>query len=1094
MNNIDKILAEANRFKEKRASLAAAYRNIQNGNLANLEQVDSEYMARVNVISQNYEGSRQLIQSRADNEVLGYRTLNARLNAFFQPVSEWCSKSDLSGYVPDPSRVDERELQKLIGMIQEHGVISFFKRTLKLNGYSSRSQMARELCEKILDSKAYCTKCIDTIQSKAKHESEAEMTRKRRNLAEEEERYRQERQKCQDRNEQRLQNVSRQLNQFDNASELTQMRELLKSLLADSEAFCGSWGKYTPPTQMPERIPLCNVAINLPDENGIDRQYAVPYWINLFETNIIVITPDSVTTKKDRNESDELTCRILARLLKTVPPEWVEYTVFDSLRMGSSLDRLVDIINLGTTDLHFSLFTSDESTRTQVGCRERRKYLCDRPAEIIKSIAGRHKTLFSFNREAGKKMEHPFSWIVDFHFHPDSSNKLSEQYSKMLVNASAAGCSFIFVTDDTGAAEIERIAGAYTQTPVLRIDCSKKVCIDKGHSYTLVDYGAPTRDQIGNFTSAVKSYYESGNGTENRIGQVMLQYGINIRDASQGLSIPMALDSRGRIVDLELGGKDSAHGFISGGTNSGKSTLLHTIILSACLHYTPEDLEIWLVDYKQTEFALYRDRPMPHIKMIGLSKTEDFTFSLLDRIEEEGIRRSDLLTHFHAQNLEQYRAHEGEPGYEVLPRLLIIVDEFHEMSQFVSGSQVYRDKLENVLREYRAQGLTFLLADQTFSSGLSGLSIAAKNQIGMRIAMRNEVNQQEIKDTLAVDNALYSDSINKTIAMMAQGDFLKKTIIKDQNGVVRDVRLEKYRAMLSLNDDIVAVGRLTRRTYRGWPMRKKLVYVNTKDQAPWSDWDVAQLDEQNPVNSADVRLYLGQAATIRPCFNIDLGCMPDENLSVVGGTPAQRWELLVSVLHSCHRNGYKTIVFMAEQSTLMRNYADEIRAACRCVPGAELYESLEDWCWKLRELANYLDNKSSKQDMVCIFIGLETEAEYMQRIGNRSRGLRLPGVMIQNSPAHGSEATEFDVRELILQLFSQGGVQGIRCVTEISVFRNLNSFVKIGDYCKHKIAFNMSADDCLMYLGSSSFQKSIGNFAVYSDGSKTVSKLLPYKK
>ena len=126
---------------------------------------------------------------------------------------------------------------------------------------------------------------------------------------------------------------------------------------------------------------------------------------------------------------------------------------------------------------------------------------------------------------------------------------------------------------------------------------------------------------------------------------------------------------------------------------------------------------------------------------------------------------------------------------------------------------------------------------------------------------------------LAVDNALYSDSINKTIAMMAQGDFLKKTIIKDQNGVVRDVRLEKYRAMLSLNDDIVAVGRLTRRTYRGWPMRKKLVYVNTKDQAPWSDWDVAQLDEQNPVNSADVRLYLGQAATIRPCFNIDLGCM-----------------------------------------------------------------------------------------------------------------------------------------------------------------------------------------------------------------------------
>lgn len=61
-------------------------------------------------------------------------------------------------------------------------------------------------------------------------------------------------------------------------------------------------------------------------------------------------------------------------------------------------------------------------------------------------------------------------------------------------------------------------------------------------------------------------------------------------------------------MDLELGGEGSVHGFISGGTNSGKSTLLHTIILSACLHYHPNDLEIWLVDYKQTEFYLYKKK------------------------------------------------------------------------------------------------------------------------------------------------------------------------------------------------------------------------------------------------------------------------------------------------------------------------------------------------------------------------------------------------------------------------------------------------------------------------------------------------------
>ena len=47
--------------------------------------------------------------------------------------------------------------------------------------------------------------------------------------------------------------------------------------------------------------------------------------------------------------------------------------------------------------------------------------------------------------------------------------------------------------------------------------------------------------------------------------------------------------------------------------------------------------------------------------------------------------------------------------------------------------------------------------------------------------------------------------------------------------------------------------------------------------------------------------------------------------------------------------------------------------------------------------------------------------------------------------------------------------------------------------CRHKIAFSMSADDCLMYLGNSSFHKSIGQNAVYSNGGKEVKKLLPYK-
>ena len=88
---------------------------------------------------------------------------------------------------------------------------------------------------------------------------------------------------------------------------------------------------------------------------------------------------------------------------------------------------------------------------------------------------------------------------------------------------------------------------------------------------------------------------------------------------------------------------------------------------------------------------------------------------------------------------------------------------------------------------------------------------------------------------------------------------------------------------------------------------------------------------------------------------------------------------------------------------------------------------------------------------------------------------------------------EYNALPIIDKLFASGARCGIRCVAEFSVYRNFSKILKIKDMCRHKIAFSMSADDCLMYLGNSSFQKSIGQNAVYNNGGKEVKKLLPYK-
>lgn len=1107
MKEIQELLAEAALFKDRRGNLARAIKQVDDRFKKDLDALEVRHTSRIN----NFEAERQsaisAIESRARKEIADYIQMKNSLQRYIDPVKQWCPKSSMINSTPNPARVNEAELNQLINMLQEQGLMAWIKRTFKLDGYSSRSEMALDLCRKIEDACAYCNERVAAIERRAEDERNQQVTDTRRKIAAEQEQFKKSRHELEQRQRVEKEQALNAINKFDNSTELKNMHAKLKRMQVDAENSCGVWGEYKAPTTMPEQVLLCEAKVTLPNMNGIEEAMVLPLWINLFESNIIVITSNGGSTSGTDGKEKLFVRKLLARMLKTIPPENCSYSVFDSLHKGASLERLIDVTNVGTTDLNFDLFTSDESDAKNVSCSERRKYLRSRPAEIIKFTAGRSKSLFDYNKDSGD-FEFPFSWYIDFNFPDDPDSRLSDDIKELFVNAPAAGYSFVFVTTPNGLKKINDLASRYTNTQVLHIDVDKSICKQGDIQVDYMGSGAPSSEQIYNFMTALKKYYDEGDLVDNRIDSIFASKGIELRDASKKLTVPMALDSRGRLVDLELGGEGSVHGFISGGTNSGKSTLLHTIILSACLHYHPRDLEIWLVDYKQTEFYLYKKKTPPHIKLIGVSKTADFTFSLLDKIETEANRRTALMNLFDAQNLEEYRKHAGEPGYENIPRLFIVIDEFHEMSQFVATEMEYKDKLENILREYRAQGITCLMADQTFSTGLSGLTSAAKNQIGLRIAMRNEASPQEIKDTLEVDRALYSDSMQHTIAIMSQGEFIMKVYVRNSRGELTDIKLEKFKGLFTKGDDIAPISKALRSLYKG-QYTKDLLYVNTKEQVPWDDAEPAALDQLEHLRYPNIRLYLGRSATLRPCFGLDMGRQPDENLAIVGGTAYQRWELLASIIQSCRYRSYKLIVFMAEFSDLMSDYGHDIKTLCKSVPNAELIETTECWCQRLSELERIIDDRKGTDDTICVFIGLEIANIELGRLPDKSGNGTSSGrsfldtISKYATPINGdsipdvtpivSEPVAFNATPIIDKLFSSGARNGIRCVTEVSVYRQFSKILKIKDMCRHKIAFSMSADDCLMYLGNSNFQKSIGQNAVYCDGGKEVKKLIPYK-
>ena len=76
---------------------------------------------------------------------------------------------------------------------------------------------------------------------------------------------------------------------------------------------------------------------------------------------------------------------------------------------------------------------------------------------------------------------------------------------------------------------------------------------------------------------------------------------------SELIEIPIGKNG-GEIHSLRFDttGGNSPHALIIGGTGSGKSNLLHAIILSGAYRYSPRDLQIYLIDFKGgVEFKFY---------------------------------------------------------------------------------------------------------------------------------------------------------------------------------------------------------------------------------------------------------------------------------------------------------------------------------------------------------------------------------------------------------------------------------------------------------------------------------------------------------
>lgn len=202
-------------------------------------------------------------------------------------------------------------------------------------------------------------------------------------------------------------------------------------------------------------------------------------------------------------------------------------------------------------------------------------------------------------------------------------------------------------------------------------------------------------------------------------------------------------------IDVTLGDElNQRHNvLITGAVGQGKSNVISVLIHSLCQRYSPDELQLYLLDFKEgVTLQPLVDGPageyLPHARVLGLEADREFALSVLRELF--GLYRARMKDFKAAgvQNLRQYR--EASPG-STMPRVVVVIDEFQMM--FADRDRVSDEIAELLVRGarlFRASGIHVVLASQTIGGNLALMGSSGEGlfgQVPIRIALKNSLSE-----------------------------------------------------------------------------------------------------------------------------------------------------------------------------------------------------------------------------------------------------------------------------------------------------------------------------------------------------------------
>lgn len=175
---------------------------------------------------------------------------------------------------------------------------------------------------------------------------------------------------------------------------------------------------------------------------------------------------------------------------------------------------------------------------------------------------------------------------------------------------------------------------------------------------------------------------------------------------------------------VELDFKKQGNIIVYGNAESGKETLISTMVYDIITTYTVREAQMYLLDFGSEALKIFKDAP--HVGDVVLSTDAEKINRLFEMIQREMKRRTEVLSNY-GGDIKLYIKDTGIP----MPQIIVVINNYEGFVE--NYGEKYDDILLTLCREGIKYGIIFVLTASAYNSVRYRLSQNFRQKIALQL-------------------------------------------------------------------------------------------------------------------------------------------------------------------------------------------------------------------------------------------------------------------------------------------------------------------------------------------------------------------------